>query len=50
MVWNIGPVNEFEAKSAIIPFVGIIILKEYELGQQFHFIFISRRTATQKEI
>jgi hypothetical protein len=25
MVWNIGPVNEYEAQSAIIPFVGIII-------------------------
>jgi hypothetical protein len=50
MVWNIGPVNEFESQNAIIPFVGIIIQKEYELRQQFHFIFISRRIATQKEI
>jgi hypothetical protein len=30
-VWNIGPVNEYEAQSAIIHFVGIIIQKEYEL-------------------
>jgi len=49
MVWNIGPVNEYEAQSAIIPFVGIIIRKEYELRQQCHFIFISRRVATPKE-
>jgi hypothetical protein len=25
--WNIGPVNKYEAQSAIIPFVGIIIRK-----------------------
>jgi hypothetical protein len=31
MVWNIGPVNEYEAQSAIIPSVSIIILKEYDL-------------------
>jgi hypothetical protein len=31
MVWNIGLVNENEAQRAIIPFVGIIIRKEYEL-------------------
>jgi hypothetical protein len=49
MVWNIGPVNQYEIKSAIIPFVGIIIRKEYELRQQCHFIFIRRRVATQKE-
>jgi hypothetical protein len=42
MVWKIGPVNEYEAQSAIIPIVGIIIRKEYELRQQCHFIFISR--------
>jgi hypothetical protein len=34
MVWHIGPVNEYEAGSAIIPFVGIIIYKGYELQQQ----------------
>jgi hypothetical protein len=28
MVWKIGLVNEHEAQSAIIPFVGIIIRKE----------------------
>jgi hypothetical protein len=33
MVWNIGPVNEYEALSAIIPFVGILIWKEYNLQQ-----------------
>jgi hypothetical protein len=48
MVWNIVPVNGCEAESAIIPFFGIIIRKEYELLQQCHFIFISRRVATQK--
>jgi hypothetical protein len=31
IVWNIGPVNECEVQSVIIPFVGIIIQKEYEL-------------------
>jgi hypothetical protein len=31
MKWKIGPVNEYEAQSEIIPFVGIIIRKEYEL-------------------
>jgi len=30
MVQNIGPVNEYEAQSATIPFVGII-QKEYEV-------------------
>jgi hypothetical protein len=28
MVWNIGPVNEYESQSAIIPSVGIIIPKK----------------------
>jgi hypothetical protein len=50
MVWNIGAVNEYEAQSAIIPFVGLTIRKEYELLQQCHFIFISQRAATKKEI
>jgi hypothetical protein len=36
---NGGPVNEYEAQSAIIPFVGTIMQKEYELQQQCHFIF-----------
>jgi hypothetical protein len=49
MVWNIVPVNEYEAQSAIIPFVDIIIRKQYELRQQCHFVFISRRVATKKE-
>jgi hypothetical protein len=31
MVWNTGPVNKYETQSAIIPFVDIIIRKEYEL-------------------
>jgi hypothetical protein len=48
-IWNIGPVNEYEAKSVIISLVGIIIRKEYEMRQQCHFIFISRRVATKKE-
>jgi hypothetical protein len=48
MVSNIGPVNECETRSAVIPFVGIIIRKEYELRQQSHFVFISRRVATKK--
>jgi hypothetical protein len=50
MVWNIGPVNECEAQSAIIPFVSMIKRKEYELRQQCHFIFICWRVATPKEI
>jgi hypothetical protein len=49
IVWNIGPVNEYEVQSAIIPFVGIIIRKEYKLRQQCHFIFISRHVATKKK-
>jgi hypothetical protein len=49
MVWNIGPINEYEAQSAIIPFVVIIIRKEYELRQQYDFIFISRLFETTKE-
>jgi hypothetical protein len=49
MVWNIGPVNEYEARSERIPFVGIIIRKEYELLQQCHFVSISRHVATKKE-
>jgi len=50
MVWNTGTVNEYDAQSAIIPFIGTI-RKEYELQQQFHSIFISRRqsVATKKE-
>jgi hypothetical protein len=31
MIWNIGYVNEYEARSAIISFIGIIIRIEYEL-------------------
>jgi hypothetical protein len=34
MVWTIGPVNEYEAQSAVIYFIVIIIRKEYELRQQ----------------
>jgi hypothetical protein len=31
-LWNTGPVSEYEIQSAIIPFVGIIIIqKEYEV-------------------
>jgi hypothetical protein len=51
MVGNIGPVIEYEAHSAIISFVGIIIRNEYELRQQCHFFFISsssRRVGTKK--
>jgi hypothetical protein len=47
-VWNIAPVNEYEAQSAIIPFVSIIIGKKKEL-QQCHFTFINRYAATLKE-
>jgi hypothetical protein len=50
MVWNIGTVNEYEAKSRVIPFVSIIIRKEYDLRQQYHLIFICLRVATPKEI
>jgi hypothetical protein len=49
MVRNIGSVNENEAQNSIILFAGIIIRKEYELRQQCHFVFISRRVATKKE-
>jgi hypothetical protein len=49
MVWNTGTINEYEAQSTIIPFVGIIILKEYELRQQCHFAFISRCVLTPQE-
>jgi hypothetical protein len=49
MVWNIGPVNEYEAQSAIIPIVGEIIRKGYELRKQCFLIFISRRVVTPKE-
>jgi hypothetical protein len=49
MVRNTGPVNEYESQSAIIPFVGIIIRKEYKLLQQCHFICISWRVATKKK-
>jgi hypothetical protein len=49
MLWNTGIVNEYEARSAIMPFVGIIIRKEYELRQQCHFTFISKRVATQQK-
>jgi hypothetical protein len=38
--WNIGPVNKYETQGAIIPFVGIIIRKEYELRQQCNFILL----------
>jgi hypothetical protein len=38
-LWNVGSVNEYEALSAIIPFVGVIIQREYELRQQVHLIF-----------
>jgi hypothetical protein len=48
MVWNIVHVNEYQARSAIIPFVSIIIRKEHDLRQQCHFVFISRRVATKK--
>jgi hypothetical protein len=40
MVRNIGPVNDYEAHSAVIPFVCIIIPKQYELRQQCHFILL----------
>jgi hypothetical protein len=49
MVWNIGLGNEYEAQSAIIPFVGIKIRREYELRQQCHFAFVSGSVATPKE-
>jgi hypothetical protein len=32
---NIGSINEYEAQGAIIPFVGVIIRKGYELRQQY---------------
>jgi hypothetical protein len=50
MVWKTDPVNEYGTQSAIIHFDVIIIRIKYELRQQCHFIFISRRVATKKEI
>jgi hypothetical protein len=49
MVWNIGLVNEYEAQSAIIPCVGIIIQNKYVMQQQCHFIFITQCVVTPKE-
>jgi hypothetical protein len=49
MAWKIGPLNEYEAESAIIPFVGITIRKEHELRQQCQFIFISLGVVTNAE-
>jgi hypothetical protein len=49
MVWNVGPVNEYETQSVIIPFVGIIIRKECEMLQKCHFTSIRRCVATPKE-
>jgi hypothetical protein len=40
MVWDIGPVSEYEAQSTMIHFIGIIIQQQYELRQQCHFIVI----------
>jgi hypothetical protein len=48
IVWTIGPVNEYEAQTAIIPFVGVITRKQYVLRQQCHFVFISRRVGTKE--
>jgi hypothetical protein len=48
MVCSIGPVNEYEGHSTIVPFVGII-RKEHELRQQCHFVFIARRVVTKKQ-
>jgi hypothetical protein len=45
---NIGSINEYEAQGAIIPFVGVIIRKGYELRQQCDIFFISRRISTKK--
>jgi hypothetical protein len=49
MLWNIGPVGEYEAQSAIIPVICIIIRKFYELLRQWHFVFISLRVANKNE-
>jgi hypothetical protein len=60
MVCNIGPVNGYEAQSAIVPFAGIIIIIiiiiiititttiEYELRIQYPFILLVGRVATPK--
>jgi hypothetical protein len=31
VVWNIGPVYDYEAQSGIVPFLGVMIRKGYEL-------------------
>jgi hypothetical protein len=36
MVWNIGRVNEYEAQSAIIAFVGIIIRAATTMSLHFY--------------
>jgi hypothetical protein len=48
MIWNIVPVNEYEAQSNTIPSASVIIRREYEKRQQFHFVFFSQRIATKK--
>jgi hypothetical protein len=48
MVWGVCTVNEYEAQSTIIPVVGVITRKDYELRQQCHFGTISWRVAIQK--
>jgi hypothetical protein len=50
VAWDIGRVNEYEAQSAIIPFVGITIRKQCELQQQCLFLFISRRVAVYSSV
>jgi hypothetical protein len=49
MVWNIGPVNEHEAQSAIISLFDVIIRKEYKLRQQCHLIFLVGVLQQRKE-
>jgi hypothetical protein len=49
IAWNTGPVNEYKTQSATIPFICLIIRKEYELQLQYYFIFISWLVATPKE-
>jgi hypothetical protein len=51
MVWNIGPVNEYEAQSAIIPFVGTIIRKNIRCEHNvISFLLVGVLRQRKKEI
>jgi hypothetical protein len=49
MVWSVGSVSEHEARSAIIPFVGITVRKITQVSTTVPLNFISRPVVTKKE-